>query len=258
MNYQNILVELEDRMGIIQINRPEVRNALDNETLSEIDHAFDSLENNKQIGVIIVTGTGEKSFAAGADIRQLSKKQPIDALFPGMSGLYRKIENSSKATIAAINGFALGGGCELALACDIRIAAEDAKIGLPELSLSIIPGAGGTQRLARIIGKGRALDMILTGEIVTASQAQEIGLVSSVVPLSELIQAAKEKADKIVKKGPLAIRMAKLVINRGFDIDMDTALMMEKMAQAIMFGSDDKNEGTQAFLEKRPALFTGK
>lgn len=258
MNYQNILVKLEDRIGIIQINRPEVRNALDNETLSEIDYAFDSMENNKQIGVIILTGEGEKSFAAGADIKQLHKKQPIDALIPGMSGLYRKIENSSKATIAAINGFALGGGCELALACDIRIAAENAKIGLPELSLSIIPGAGGTQRLARIIGKGRAIDMILTGEIVTATQAQEIGLVSSVVPLSELLQAAKEKADKIVKKGPLAIRMAKLVINRGFDVDMDTALMMEKMAQAIMFGSEDKNEGTQAFLEKRPALFTGK
>ncbi|MDR7076565.1 enoyl-CoA hydratase [Neobacillus niacini] len=257
MNYQNILVELEDRIGIIKINRPEVRNALDNQTLSEIDHAFDSLENDKQIGVIIVTGTGEKSFAAGADIKQLSKKQPIDALIPGMSGLYRKIENSSKATIAAINGFALGGGCELALACDIRIAAEHAKIGLPELSLSIIPGAGGTQRLARIIGKGRALDMILTGDILTATQAQAIGLVSSVVPLDELFQAAKDKADKILKKGPLAIKMAKLVINRGLDIDMDTALMMEKMAQAILFGSDDKNEGTQAFLEKRQAIFTG-
>jgi enoyl-CoA hydratase len=144
------------------------------------------------------------------------------------------------------------------LACDIRLAAEHARMGLPELSLSIIPGAGGTQRLARIIGKGRALDMILTGETVTAAQAEGIGLVSSVVPLSELLHAAKEKADKIVKKGPLAIKMAKLVINRGFDIDMDTALMMEKMAQAIMFGSDDKNEGTQAFLEKRQALFTGK
>lgn len=257
MNYENILVEKEERMATITINRPDVRNALDSQTLVEIEHAFDSLENDSQIGVIVFIGAGEKSFAAGADIRQLRQKQPKDALLPGMSGLYRKIENSNKATIAAINGYALGGGCELALSCDIRVAAEHAKIGLPELSLSIIPGAGGTQRLARIIGKGRAVDMILTGEIITAAQALEVGLVTSVVPANELLQAAKDKAGKILKKGPLAIRMAKLVMNRGFDIDMDTALMMEKMAQAILFGSEDKNEGTQAFLEKRPPTFTG-
>ena len=143
------------------------------------------------------------------------------------------------------------------MACDIRIAAEHAKFGLPELNLSIIPGAGGTQRLARIIGKGRALDMILTGEIFTAKQAEDIGLVSKVVPMEELWEAVKEKAEKILAKGPLAVRMAKLVVNHGFDADMETALMIEKLAQAVLFGSDDKNEGTQAFLEKRQALFTG-
>jgi enoyl-CoA hydratase len=257
MNYQNILVEVEDRMGIIKINRPEVRNALDAKTLLEIGNAMESLENNDGVQVIIFTGTGEKSFAAGADIRQLRVKQPLDALVPGMSGVYRRIENCNKATIAAVNGFALGGGCELAMSCDIRIAAEHAKFGLPELNLSIIPGAGGTQRLARIIGKGRALDMILTGEILIAKEAEEAGLVSKVVPMEELWEAVKAKAEKILAKGPFAVRMGKLVINKGFDTDMDTALMIEKLAQAVLFGSEDKNEGTQAFLDKRQAQFTG-
>ena len=257
MDYQNVLVEFEDRIGIIKLNRPEVRNALDAKTQAEIGHALDLLENDDSIGVIVITGAGEKSFAAGADIGQLREKQPKDALVPGMSGLYQKIENCQKATIAAVNGYALGGGCELAMACDIRIAAEHSKFGLPELNLSIIPGAGGTQRLARIIGKGRALDMILTGEMLTAKKAEEVGLVSKAVPMEELWQTVKEKADKILTKGPLAVRLAKVVINRGFNSDMETALMIEKLAQAVLFGSDDKNEGTQAFLEKRKALFTG-
>ncbi len=257
MDYQNILVELEDRIGIIKLNRPEVRNALDAKTLAEISYALETLENNEGIGVIVITGAGEKSFAAGADIGQLRKKQPKDALVPGMSGLYQKIENCQKATIAAVNGYALGGGCELAMACDIRIAADHSKFGLPELNLSIIPGAGGTQRLARIIGKGRALDMILTGEMLTAKKAEEVGLVSKAVPMEELWQTVREKAEKILTKGPLAVRLAKVVINRGFNSDMETALMIEKLAQAVLFGSDDKNEGTQAFLEKRKALFTG-
>ena len=257
MDYQNVLVEFEDRIGIIKLNRPEVRNALDAKTLAEMSHALEALENDESIGVIVITGAGEKSFAAGADIGQLREKQPKDALVPGMSGLYQKIENCQKATIAAINGYALGGGCELAMACDIRIAAEHSKFGLPELNLSIIPGAGGTQRLARIIGKGRALDMILTGEMLTAKKAEEVGLVSKAVPMEELWQTVREKAEKILTKGPLAVRLAKVVINRGFNSDMETALMIEKLAQAVLFGSDDKNEGTQAFLEKRQAVFTG-
>ncbi|WP_338473358.1 enoyl-CoA hydratase-related protein (plasmid) [Niallia sp. XMNu-256] len=257
MNNQNILVEKEGQIGIIKLNRPEVRNALDGKTLLEISNALDFLENEDEIGVIVITGTGEKSFAAGADIKQLREKLPTDALVPGMSGVYRRIENCNKATIAAINGFALGGGCELAMACDIRIAAEHAKFGLPELNLSIIPGAGGTQRLARIIGKGRALDMILTGEMLTAKQAEEVGLVSKVVPMEELWEVVKTKAEKILTKGPLAVRMAKLAVNKGYDTDMETALMIEKLAQAVLFGSNDKNEGTQAFIDKRQAQFTG-
>ena len=258
MHYENILVEQTEQIGVIKLNRPDVRNALDAQTLTEISDALDTLENDESVGVIVFTGSGEKSFAAGADIRLLREKQPLDALMPGMSSVYRRIENCNKATIAAVNGYALGGGCELAMACDIRVAADHAKFGLPELNLSIIPGAGGTQRLARIIGKGRALDLILTGEMLTAKQAEEIGLVSKVVPMEELWQAVKNKAEKILAKGPLAVRMAKLVFNRGFDTDMDTALLIEKMAQAVLFGSQDKYEGTQAFLEKRQASFIGK
>lgn len=258
MGFQNTVIEKDGRIGIIKINRPDVRNALDKQTLVEIEQALRRFEDDPEVGVIVFTGAGEKTFAAGADIRQLKEKQTQEAFHPGMSAVYRLIENSSKATIAAINGYALGGGCELAMACDIRIAAEHAKIGLPELNLAIIPGAGGTQRLARIVGKGRALDMILTGEMVTAKQAEGIGLISRVVPLEELWNAVREKAEKILSKGPLAVRLAKLTVNYGLNTDMDTGLLMERMAQAILFGSEDKNEGTSAFLDKRIAVFKGK
>lgn len=241
MEYQNILIEFDDRIGIIKLNRPEVRNALDAQTLVEMSDALETLENDENIGVIVITGAGEKSFAAVADIGQLRVKQPKEALVPGMSVLYQKIENCQKATIAAVNGYALGGGCELAMACDIRVAVENAKFRLPELNLSIIPGAGGTQRLARIVGKGRALDMILTGDILSAQKAEDLGLVSKTVPMEELWQTVQEKADKILAKGPLAVRLAKVVVNRGFNSDMETALMIEKLAQAVLFGSEDKN-----------------
>jgi enoyl-CoA hydratase len=209
MDYHNILIEIEEQIGIIKLNRSEVRNALDAQTLTEISDALEALENDEGVGIIVITGAGEKSFAVGADIKQLREKQPLDALIPGMSGVYRRIENCNKVTIAAINGFALGGGCELAMACDIRIAANHAKFGLPELNLSIIPGAGGTQRLARIIGKGRAVDLILTGDMLTAKEAEKIGLVSRAVPMEELWQAVKAKAEKILAKGPFCCQNGK-------------------------------------------------
>lgn len=257
MNFENILVYKDGVIGVIKINRPEVRNALDARTQSEIDQALDLWEKNEEIKVIVLTGEGEKSFAAGADIRQLQEKTAQDALVPGLSGLCRKIENYNKVTFAVINGYALGGGCELALACDIRVAAESAKFGLPELNLSIIPGGGGTQRLARIVGKGRAMDMILTGEIISAKKAEEIGLVSTVVPVEDLWNTVLNKTSKILEKGPLAVRLAKLVINCGFDADMGTGLMLEKLAQSILFSSQDKLEGTTAFLEKRSPNYKG-
>ncbi len=259
MTFENILLEKDGQIGVIKINRPEKRNALNNQTVTEILTAFQELENDKEINVIVFTGVGDKAFAAGADINQLTTRQSIEALMVGgMSDVYRRIENSKKATIAAINGFALGGGCELAMSCDIRVASDNAKIGLPELSLSVLPAAGGTQRLARIIGKGRAMNMILTGEFIRASEAKAIGLVSDVVPLEDLWSTVLRKAEIILTKGPLSVQMAKLVVNRGFDVDMDTGLLIESLAQAFLYGTEDKVEGTTAFLEKRKAAFSNR
>jgi enoyl-CoA hydratase len=258
MEYTNIIVREEKEIGFIIINRPELRNALNLETLEEIEKALDQLRANHKIRVVIFTGAGEKSFAAGADISQLNKRTMIEALQPNMSATYRKIENYEIPTIAAINGFALGGGLELALACDIRIASYHAKVGLPEVGLGIIPGAGGTQRLTRIIGKGKAMDLILTGDIISAEEAERIGLISKAVPQDELLEKAKEYAGKISLKGPLALRLAKAAVNRGADIEMETALYIEKLSQTILIGSEDKREGTQAFLEKRKPQFQGK
>ncbi|WP_249870390.1 enoyl-CoA hydratase/isomerase family protein [Oceanobacillus saliphilus] len=258
MEYETIILTKEDKVATITLNRPEVRNALNGKTVQEISAALETIEKDDNIGVIIFTGKGEKSFAAGADINQLTKRSSMDAFAPGsMTDVYRRIENSKKATIAAINGYALGGGLELALACDIRIASENVKLGLPELNLAVIPGAGGTQRLSRIVGKGRALDMILTGEFLVADEAKAIGLVSSIVPQEVLLEKAKEKADRINQKGPIAVQMAKLTVNKGHEVDMDTALMIENLAQAVLYGTEDKVEGTTAFLDKRTAVFTG-
>lgn len=245
-------------IGIIKINRPSVRNALNKETVEEMLHGFETLEKDKKIGVIVFTGTGDRSFAAGADINQVRNYQPLDAIASGMSSFYRKVENSPKATIAGVNGYALGGGCELAMSCDIRIASDNAKFGLPELNLAVIPGAGGTQRLTRLIGKSRAMNLILTGEIFTAHEAKEMGLVSEVVPQEVLWKAVEEKARKILSKGPLAVQLAKLAINNGAETDIQTGLLIEKLAQAVLYSSLDKEEGTSAFLEKRPASFIGK
>ncbi|MBX0315429.1 enoyl-CoA hydratase/isomerase family protein [Planococcus glaciei] len=253
--FQNILLDVTDTHALITINRPEVRNALNAATLGEIEQALELCERNPAVNVIVFKGAGDKSFAAGADIGQLRERKMLDALVPGMQGTYKKIENCSKATIAAINGFALGGGCELALACDLRVAAESAKIGLPELNLGIIPGAGGTQRLSRIVGKGIALDMILTGRIISGMEAERIGLVSEAVPAEKLDYLVEQKAKAIHAKGPLAVKLAKLVVNRGYDVDLDTALLIEKMAQTIAFGTEDKVEGTAAFIEKRTPQF---
>ncbi|MFY0545601.1 enoyl-CoA hydratase/isomerase family protein [Brevibacillus sp. H7] len=258
MDFQQIVIRKEEGIGLLMINRPDVRNALDLNTLREMERALEEWRYDEDVRVVIFTGAGEKSFAAGADISQLHKRTMIEALMPNMTATYRKIEEYEKPTIAAINGFALGGGLELALACDIRVAAFHAKLGLPELSLGIMPGAGGTQRLSRIIGKGRAMELILTGDIITAERAEQIGLVSRAVPSEELLPVAKEYAGKIAAKGPLAVRLAKAVIHQGADIEMTSALFLEKLAQTVLMGSDDKQEGTQAFLQKRTPQFTGK
>lgn len=259
MTYKNIFVERKDSLAYVTINRPEVRNALNKQTLDEISHAVTELEEDDSVKVIIFTGAGEKSFAAGADINQLKDRTFLDAFQPGsMQQVYDKIESCKKATIAMINGYALGGGCELAMACDIRIASTNAKLGLPELNLAIIPGAGGTQRLARIVGKGKALEMILTGKIIDAEEAKMIGLVSEVVSQEELVSKTEEIAEKIISKGPLAVMMAKLAVHFGTETNMKTGLYIEKLSQAILYESEDKKEGTTAFLEKRQAKFKGR
>lgn len=256
--FQNILLEVKQKIGMIKINRPDVRNALDAQTYEELERAITVFEQDPEVVVIVLTGEGEKAFAAGADIQQLQKRHFLDALEPGLQGVCKRLEHSSKVTIAAVNGFALGGGCELALACDIRIASINAKFGLPELNLAIIPGGGGTQRLARMIGKGRALDMILTGGIISAERAEHIGLISKVTEPGHLLAVVQEYAQAIITKGPLALRLAKMVVHQGFDLNLESSLMLEKFAQAIVFESEDKLEGTTAFLEKRPANFLGK
>ncbi|GIO24145.1 enoyl-CoA hydratase/isomerase family protein [Oceanobacillus sp. J11TS1] len=254
-NYQSVKVKMEDGIFWLTLDRPESRNALDANMLREMDGAITEAERNDKIKVIVIQGAGEKSFAAGADIRQLNERNPLEALVPGMQGLYNKIENCSKVTIAAIRGYALGGGCELAMACDIRIATKNAKFGLPELHLGIIPGAGGTQRLSRMVGKGRALDMILTGKIIDGEEAERIGLVSYLVEEKKLQDKIDEIAAVVLKKGPVAVMLAKRAVHKGYDIDHDTAMWMEKLSQAVAFGTEDKQEGTLAFLEKRKAAF---
>ncbi|MER2090327.1 MAG: enoyl-CoA hydratase-related protein [Sporosarcina sp.] len=258
-SYKNILVEKSNQLAYIIINLPEQRNPLSKETLGEMKEALERLKNDKETNCIIFTGQGDKSFAAGADISQLKNRSPLDVFTPnGMQEVYDYIEAYDKPTIAMINGFALGGGCELAMACDIRIASENAKFGLPELNLGIIPSAGGTQRMARLIGKGKAIDLILTGRIITAEEAEKIGLVSEFVPQDQLKKTVERTAAQILAKGPLAVKLAKMAIHAGFDADMKTGLLIEKLAQAVLFSTDDKNEGTSAFLEKRSPEFISK
>ncbi|MDG4849477.1 enoyl-CoA hydratase/isomerase family protein [Peribacillus frigoritolerans] len=257
--YQNIEIKKKNSLAYVIINRPELRNALSKETLQEILGALNELSDDETVGCVIFTGKGEKSFAAGADIAQLRQKTALDVFkLGGIQEVFDRIEMYDKPTIAMVNGFALGGGCELALACDIRVAALNAKFGLPELNLSIIPGGGGTQRLARIVGKGKALDIILTGKIIDGEEAYRIGLVSEVVSMEELEAKAEEVAGKILTKGPLAVKLAKLAVKTGFETDQKSGLLIEKLAQAVLFSTEDKIEGTSAFLEKRSPKFTSK
>jgi enoyl-CoA hydratase len=256
--YGTISTSVDGGIATITIDRQEVRNALNGEVMREVRAALNTFRDEESVGVVVFTGAGEKAFAAGADIAELRERTALDALASGMQRLFDEIEGYEKPTIAAVNGYALGGGCELAMACDIRIAAENAKFGQPEVNLSIIPGAGGTQRLSRLVGKGKATELILTGEVIDADEAHRIGLVSKVVSQEELTGAVGETAGSILKKGPLAIRLAKIAVSRGAETDQDTGMLIERLAQAVLFDSEDKREGTSAFLEKREPDFRGK
>lgn len=256
--YETLIVKDCDGVALVMMNRPDVRNAISPKMQAELRSVVTLAREDDRVRAVIFTGVGDRAFAAGADIGSLRDYTSETALQSRMQRLFDDIEALNKPTIAAINGHALGGGCELAMACDIRIAAQTARFGLPETNLAILPGAGGTQRLARLIGLGRALDMILTGRVISAGEALEAGLVSRVVPGADLLVTAKETAATVVAKGPLAIRLAKLVVRTGVDVDLRSGLMMERLAQALLYNSDDKREGVEAFLAKQPPSFTGK
>jgi enoyl-CoA hydratase/carnithine racemase len=254
----SIKVDVSDSIATLTIDRPAVKNALDRATVEECRRALDALAIDPGVGVLIVTGGGESAFVSGADINDIRARTGADGLAAINSSFFSQVERFPHPTIAAINGYALGGGCELALACDIRVASDTATFGQPELGLGIIPGAGATQRLPRIVGLGWAKHLILGGEIISAKQALEIGLVTAVMPGSQLQVRARELAKRILRHGPLAARLAKLALNASARVDLDSGLLIETLAQAICYASEDKQEGTTAFLEKRKPKFTGR
>jgi enoyl-CoA hydratase len=255
-----VLLEKKDRVAMVTLNRPEVLNALNAQTVSDLATAFDDVARDDAIGVVILTGSGDKAFAAGADISELVKNDALSGrdMAERGQGALRRLETMGKPSIAAVNGFALGGGCELAMACTIRIASDRAKFGQPEVNLGIIPGYAGTQRLGRLVGKGVALDLTLTGRIVDAQEALRIGLVTQVVAHEELMAAAQSTAETLLGKGPLALRAAMEVIDRGLDLGFDDACKLEATSFGLLCGSEDMKEGLTAFLEKRKPSFKGK
>ena len=261
MEYENIIVRRDENIAIVTFNRPKVLNALNHRTMDELSLAIDELGKDGQVCCIILTGAGDRAFVAGADINELRAIHDAGdgAAFAARGQrIFFRIENLDKPVIAAINGYALGGGCELAMACDIRIAANNAKLGQPEINLGIIPGYGGTQRLPRLVGKGLAKWLILTGDMISAEEALRIGLVDFVVPSAELMDKATELARRIASKAPLALAWAKSSINVGTETDLVTACAHEAAQFGLVCGTEDRMEGTTAFLEKRPPRFAGK
>jgi enoyl-CoA hydratase len=259
MNYKNILIAKENNIATITINRPEKLNALNRITIQELHHAFEELELNLDTRAIILTGSGEKAFVAGADIAEFagfSVEEGVQLAAQGQDTLFNFVENLRVPVIAAINGFALGGGLELAMACHIRVASDNAKMGLPEVSLGVIPGYGGTQRLPQLIGKGRALEMILSAGMVSAEEGYRTGLVNHVVPVAELLPFSMALAQKIVKNSPAAIGRAINAVNANYKEGVN-GFETEIKSFGKCFGTEDFKEGTKAFLEKRKAVFTG-
>jgi enoyl-CoA hydratase len=257
MNYKNILFEIKNNTGIITINRPDKLNALNGQTIDELEDVINSIKDNNDVFVVVITGSGEKAFVAGADISELNKLDVISAKEFSEKGnrVFRAIETLDKPVIAAVNGFALGGGCELVLASHIRFASEKAKFGQPEVNLGIIPGYGGTQRLARIVNSARALEMILTGDMLSAEDALKIGLVNKVYPSSDLLPETLKLAEKISSKGQQAIRFALKAVKATDNMSLSEGLSYEASLFALVCGTDDFKEGTSAFLEKRKPNF---
>ena len=255
-----VQTSIENSIAIIKINRPEQLNALSMQVLADLKEEFEVAEQNDGIGVIILTGEGDKAFIAGADIKEMSIFSSEEAITyaKNAQSLTTYIENFPKPVIAAINGFALGGGCEFAMACHIRYASKTARLGQPEVGLGLIAGFGGTQRLPRLVGKGCALEILLSGGMLSASDAKEMGLVNAIFPKESLMEACLKLASKILRNGPIAIRETIFSVNEGLDISLEDGLRQEAQRFGTIFESEDQTEGTTAFVEKRPAKFTGK
>ena len=255
--YNTLLTTIENNILTITINRPEKLNALNQQVMEELGQAMDEAENDKQVRSVIITGAGEKAFVAGADIKEFLAVYEGEKLAKKGQDIFFKIENASKPVVAAVNGFALGGGCELAMACHFRLAAENAKFGQPEVNLGLIPGYGGTQRLTQLIGKGRAMELLLTGNMLDASTALQYGLVNYVVPANELMSRTKSLLEVINQKAPIAIRECIKAVNAVHEFSTD-GFEEEAKSFGITFITDDMKEGVSAFIEKRKAAFTGK
>jgi enoyl-CoA hydratase len=259
MSYQFLTLDVADRIATLTLNRPDKLNALNDATMLDLGNAIEAVRANDAVAGVIVTGAG-RAFVAGADISELRAKAAADAYALARRGqeVFRRFETSPKPVIAAINGFALGGGCELAMACHVRIASESAKFGQPEVKLGVIPGYGGTQRLMRLVGRGRALQLLLTGEMIDAQEAYRIGLVNRVVPAGEgVVDAARAMLGQMLANGPLALAQCIEAVNRGADISMEEALALEAAAFGMLASTQDMREGTSAFLEKRGPAFRG-
>ena len=258
MPYETLTLSVTDRVATLTVNRPDKLNALNDRVIAELGDAIDAIANDASVGGVILTGAG-RAFVAGADISELERHGAVSAKSLAQRGqeIFRRFERSTKPVIAAVNGFALGGGCELAMACHLRIASDAAKFGQPEVKLGLVPGYGGTQRLPRLVGKGRALQLLLTGEMIDAQEAYRIGLVNRVVPGAELLTTATTMLTTMLANGPLALAHCIEAVNAGYDLPLDDALTLEATAFGLLAATEDKREGTRAFLEKRAARFTG-
>ncbi len=259
MAFDNLLLRRDQSVAILTVNRPAVLNALNTQTLRELRQALLDLQLDEAVRAVVLTGAGEKSFVAGADIKELAQQTPVSLRALGLAGqsVFDLVETLGKPVIAAINGFALGGGCELAMACTIRLASETARLGQPEINLGLIPGYGGTQRLARLVGRGRALEMLLTGAPINAQEAYRIGLVNRVVPPGELMAAATALATQLANQAPVAARYILEAVHRGPDLPLADGQALEATLFGLVAATDDMREGTRAFLEKRKPVFTG-
>jgi enoyl-CoA hydratase len=260
MAFENLLYEKRNGIGYVTVNRPEKLNALNQKTMDELRECFEGIERDDEVRAVILTGAGEKAFVGGADINELAVQTPVEGKETSVRGqkILDLIEHLGKPVIAAINGYALGGGCELALACTLRIASENARLGQPEVKLGLIPGYAGTQRLTRLVGKGRALEMVLSGDPISAAEAYRIGLVNQVVPPHDLIATAEKLAQKITANAPLAVKFALEAVNHGLEMTQAEGQFLEANLFALCCTTADMKEGTRAFLEKRLARFTGK